>query len=286
MQYTRPFRLTLTTVSQASAVTFSQLRLGTFRPALLINKSIRLCFFSIWAAASFTCSTFSTSRTIWSKAPPWPRIASAALLNTSDRRPEITTCQPSFARLVAPASPMPVPPPVIHAMRFVGLFMMTSLSVWLASLQPGVIDGVKVTPLSGDEPGPVAEVRLVMATKNIPPELRLCELYGASFATGVLPRRVWNGIFAARYRRAKRDLKAMSPRRDRKSETTTREKWPLKFGSIEIQPHFVAWLAADHRIRWQEPSGSLELSHSQAAHAHTLQFVNRHQMLQHFRRFS
>ena len=39
----------------------------------------------------------------------------------------------------------------------------------------------------------------------------------------------------------------MSPRRDRKSETTTREKWPLKFGSIEIQPHFVAWLAADHR---------------------------------------
>jgi hypothetical protein len=30
---------------------------------------------------------------------------------------------------------MPVPPPVIHAMRFVELFMMTSLSVWLESLR-------------------------------------------------------------------------------------------------------------------------------------------------------
>jgi len=26
---------------------------------------------------------------------------------------------------------------------------------------------------------------------------RLCELYGASFATGILPRQVWNGIFGA-----------------------------------------------------------------------------------------
>ena len=99
------------------------------------------------------------------------------------------------------------------------------------------------------------------------------------------PIRVWNGIFVAGDRRAKRDLKTISLRRDRKSETTTREKWPLKLGSIEIQPHFVAWLAADHRIRWQEPSGSLELSHSQAARSHTLQFVNRHQMLQHIPSF-
>ena len=42
------------------------------------------------------------------------------------------------------------------------------------------------------------------------------------------PIRVWNGIFAARDWRAKRGLKTMSPRRDRKSETTTREKWPEK----------------------------------------------------------
>src|SRR6516164_3571975 len=38
--------------------------------------------------------------------------------------------------------------------------------------------------------------------------------------------RVWNGIFATGDWHAKRGLKAMSPRRDRKSETTTPEKWP------------------------------------------------------------
>ena len=43
-----------------------------------------------------------------------------------------------------------------------------------------------------------------------------------------LPCRVWNGIFAAGDWRAKKDLKTMSLRRDRKSETTTREKWPQK----------------------------------------------------------
>jgi len=41
-----------------------------------------------------------------------------------------------------------------------------------------------------------------------------------------LPCRVWNGIFAAGDWRAKKDLKTMSLRRDRKSETTAREKWP------------------------------------------------------------
>ena len=42
------------------------------------------------------------------------------------------------------------------------------------------------------------------------------------------PLRVWNGIFAAGDRRAKRDLKTISLGRDRNSETTTREKWPQK----------------------------------------------------------
>jgi hypothetical protein len=37
-----------------------------------------------------------------------------------------------------------------------------------------------------------------------------------------------DGIFAAGDCRAKGGLKAMSPRRDQKSETTTREKWPQK----------------------------------------------------------
>jgi len=41
--------------------------------------------------------------------------------------------------------------------------------------------------------------------------------------------RVWNGMFAAGDWRAQRGLKTISPRRDRKSETTTREKWPQKW---------------------------------------------------------
>jgi hypothetical protein len=40
--------------------------------------------------------------------------------------------------------------------------------------------------------------------------------------------KAWNGIFAAGDWRAKRGPKTTSPRRDRKSETTTREKWPQK----------------------------------------------------------
>jgi hypothetical protein len=46
-----------------------------------------------------------------------------------------------------------------------------------------------------------------------------------SIAAQGRPLQVWNGIFAAGDWRAKRGLKAMSPRRDRKSKTTTREKW-------------------------------------------------------------
>jgi hypothetical protein len=46
------------------------------------------------------------------------------------------------------------------------------------------------------------------------------------------PIRVWNGIFAARDRRAKRDLMTMSPRRDRESETTGRGK-----GYFQPCPH-------------------------------------------------
>ena len=42
------------------------------------------------------------------------------------------------------------------------------------------------------------------------------------------PLRVRNGIFAAGDWRTKTGLKTMSPRRDRQSETTTREKWPQK----------------------------------------------------------
>jgi hypothetical protein len=50
----------------------------------------------------------------------------------------------------------------------------------------------------------------------------------ANFSCTFLPRRVWNGIFAAGDGRAKRDLKTLSLRRDRKSETTKRENWPQR----------------------------------------------------------
>ena len=46
-----------------------------------------------------------------------------------------------------------------------------------------------------------------------------------SIAAQARPLRVWNGIFAAGDWRAKGGLKTMSPHRDWKSETTTREKW-------------------------------------------------------------
>jgi hypothetical protein len=53
------------------------------------------------------------------------------------------------------------------------------------------------------------------------------------------PIRVWNGIFAAGDRRPESDLKTISPNRDRKSETTTREKWPQKkaflFASYQLR---------------------------------------------------
>jgi hypothetical protein len=54
------------------------------------------------------------------------------------------------------------------------------------------------------------------------------------------PIRVWNGIFVAGDRRAKRDLMTMSPCRDRKTETPARWKWPQNGAfppqAIELAP--------------------------------------------------
>jgi hypothetical protein len=49
-----------------------------------------------------------------------------------------------------------------------------------------------------------------------------------ALSRSVCPIRVWNGIFAAGDRRAKKALETMSPSRDQRLETTTREKWPQK----------------------------------------------------------
>jgi hypothetical protein len=50
--------------------------------------------------------------------------------SASFRRPETTTVQPSAAKASAPASPMPLPPPVTQATRF-PLFDMQTVSVAL-----------------------------------------------------------------------------------------------------------------------------------------------------------
>jgi hypothetical protein len=70
-------------------------------------------------------------------------------------------------------------------------------------------------------------------TSHFSVTLLVRELYkksekSASSSAQARPLRVWNGIFAAGDWRAKRGLKTMSPRRDRKSETTSREKWRQK----------------------------------------------------------
>ena len=58
----------------------------------------------------------------------------------------------------------------------------------------------------------------------------------------------WNGIFAAGDGRAKRHLKTTSLRRDRKSETTRREKWPQKWLFCRR-----AWTSGRTRARTWDP---------------------------------
>ena len=66
-----------------------------------------------------------------------------------------------------------------------------------------------------------------------------------------LPYRVWNGIFAAGDGRAKRHLKTTSLRRDRKSETTGREKWPQKRLFCRR-----AWTSGFRKTGWWAHQGS------------------------------
>jgi hypothetical protein len=47
------------------------------------------------------------------------RTLSAVAAKASGRRPEMTTVHPSAARASAPAWPIPLAPPVTHAIRFV-----------------------------------------------------------------------------------------------------------------------------------------------------------------------
>src|SRR5207302_3100052 len=109
-----PERLTATIWSQPSTETLRKLRLGRLMPALLTRMSMRPCRLST-AAAIFATSALSETST--ASASPLPAALScfSAAASVSLLRPEMTTWAPARASSIAPAKPMPEPPPVIQA---------------------------------------------------------------------------------------------------------------------------------------------------------------------------
>src|ERR1700759_4499974 len=106
----------------------AQRRFGTLTPALLTSRSIRPCLARIASATFCTSAALLTSSAIASASPPAFLIVATTPSSASLRRPETTTVQPSSASEMAPASPIPVPPPVTHATRFPP-FAMPTVSV-------------------------------------------------------------------------------------------------------------------------------------------------------------
>src|SRR3984885_9982799 len=74
-----------------------------------------------------TSSDLLTSSMIASALPPFLVIPATTSSSASFRRPETTTVQPSAANATAPASPIPLPPPVTQDTRF-PLFVMQTVS--------------------------------------------------------------------------------------------------------------------------------------------------------------
>src|SRR4051812_3652513 len=105
-----PERFTATIWSQPSFETSRKLRLGTLMPALFTRMSMRPWRRWISAAAFATWSFCATSQTTDSALTCF-----SASLSVASVRPDTTTVAPSFWNSIAPASPMPEPPPVIHA---------------------------------------------------------------------------------------------------------------------------------------------------------------------------
>src|SRR5437879_4335681 len=109
-----PDRLMATIWSQPSTETFLKLRFGRLMPALLTRMSMRPWRLRI-AAAIFATSGLSATST--ASASPLPAALScfSAAASVSLLRPEMTTCAPARESSIAPARPMPEPPPVIQA---------------------------------------------------------------------------------------------------------------------------------------------------------------------------
>src|SRR5258706_8540989 len=109
-----PERLIATIWLTDSTETSRTLRFGVLMPALLIRMSMCPCWRWIAAAASATSFWSATSTAI---ASPLPAALScfSAPARVDLLLPEITTCAPARASSIAPASPIPEPPPVIQA---------------------------------------------------------------------------------------------------------------------------------------------------------------------------
>ena len=75
---------------------------------------MRLCLATICCAAACTAALSATSSTMDSALPKACNCASA-LAFVAAVRPEITTWAPAFTNSIAPAKPIPLPPPVIQA---------------------------------------------------------------------------------------------------------------------------------------------------------------------------
>src|SRR5256712_7393611 len=109
-----PDRLMATIWSQPSTETFLKLRFGRLVPGLLAGMSMRPGRLRIAAAISATSASWATST---ASASPLPAALScfSAAASVSLLRHEMTTCAPARERSIAPARPMPEPPPVIQA---------------------------------------------------------------------------------------------------------------------------------------------------------------------------
>src|SRR5690606_33589925 len=105
-----------TTSSQPSVDMVFRLRLPPpmFVPALVTRMSMRPCRFSMSAAVAATAALSATSSSVASALPAFFNSASALSL-VGALRPEMTAWAPARASSSAPASPMPLPPPVIQA---------------------------------------------------------------------------------------------------------------------------------------------------------------------------
>src|SRR5512134_4186665 len=105
-----------TTSSHPSADMVAKLRLPPpmLVPALVTRMSMRPWRFSMSAAARATASRSPTSSSVASALPIFFSSVSALSLVRAVR-PEMITCAPALASSLAPARPMPEPPPVIQA---------------------------------------------------------------------------------------------------------------------------------------------------------------------------